>query len=365
MKRLTAIDAARGFASILVMLYHCNAVVQSPKYFGDPPFGGFFGLGGVRMPFFFAMSGFMLSLVHGRDLGHPERLGRYLLGRIARIYPAYWVVLLVVVPVYWARPEFGGGTAAVTVGTVVRSFLLWPQEGVPYLSVAWTLQCMVLFYAVFALAIWRPWVGGVVFGAWQVAVLGVVAVSARPGFPWSFLFHPLYLSLLLGAVAAWAWARGTVGRPLAWSGAGGAFLLVALLLDFNGHALLPFDWQLVANGAASAVVLAGLAAWETATPFRVPRLFRVWGEASYAIFLVHYPLLSVLAKVGMALELGTWLSGEVLFALFAMVCIGAGIAFHRWVETPVTLWVQTRLGVARTRNLAAGGGTVRTEEARG
>ena len=141
MKRLTAIDAARGIASVLVMLYHCNAVVQSEKYFADQPFGGFFGLAGVRMPFFFAMSGFMLAMVHGRDIGHPERLGRYLLSRFARIYPVYWLILAAVVPVYFMRPDFGGGSGAANTGTLLRSVLLWPQSGVPYLAVAWTLLC--------------------------------------------------------------------------------------------------------------------------------------------------------------------------------------------------------------------------------
>ncbi len=355
MKRLTAIDAARGIASVLVMLYHCNSVVQSPKYFGDQPFGGFFGLAGVRMPFFFAMSGFMLSMVHARDIGQPERLERYLLSRFARIYPVYWLVLLVVIPVYLARPDFGGSAGTATLGTLVGSFLLWPQPGVPYLAVAWTLQSMVLFYAVFALAIWRRWVGAVVFVVWQSAVLFAVIVHAQLDFPWSFLLQPLYFNFLLGGIAAQVAMRGNVRRPRVWFAAGLLYLVSAALTDFTGHTYMSFDWQLVANGVASAVMLVGLAAWERTTALRVPRVLLACGEASYGIFLIHYPLLSVLAKAGMAVGLGTWLSGEAIFVLFAGISVVAGIVFQRTVETPLTFWVQRRLGVARGKGIVKPG----------
>lgn len=353
MKRLTAIDAARGVASVLVMLYHCNAVVQTPKYFNDQPFGGIFGLGGVRMPFFFAMSGFMLSMVHGSEIGRSDRVGRYLLSRFARIYPAYWVVLALTVPVYLLRPDFSAGTDTANLWTVLKSFLLWPQPGVPYLVVAWTLQSMVLFYLVFALAIWRPWLGGLVFSLWQLLVLGAVVRGVPMEFPASFLLQPLYFNFLLGGLAARTALRSKVARPLLWFWAGFGFLLLATALDFLRAMPLPFEWQLLINGVASAVMLVGLASWEMSAPaqLRVPRILLACGEASYGIFLVHYPLLSLLSKVGMAAGIGRWLSGEVIFLLFAAVCVAAGIGFSRWVEKPVTLWVQNRLGLARSRRL--------------
>lgn len=356
MKRLTAIDAARGIASILVMLYHCNSVVQSPVYFGDRPFGGFFGSGSVRMPFFFAMSGFMLSWVHGRDMGRPERLRRYLLGRFARIYPAYWAVLALVMLAYaagWGPP----GQDGFSLGRVVSSVLLLPYPGSGFLAVAWTLQSLMIFYAVVALGIWRWRVGIAVFLVWQGATWAALILKAQPAFPWSALLQTLFLDLLLGALAAQGVLRGWVKRPGWWLVSGAVYLGVAHGLEFAWHPLLPGDWPLFANGLAASALLMGLAGWEGSHPMRVPRTLLACGTASYSIFLIHYPLLSILSKLGRWIGLGRWFSGEVIFILFAWVCIGAGILFQRRIEGPLTAWVQARIGLARGSNTAAPGAT--------
>lgn len=349
MKRLATIDAARGIASILVMLYHCNSVVQSPAYFGDPPFGGFFGAGAIRMPFFFAMSGFMLVLVHGGDIGRPERLRRYVLGRLTRIYPAYWAVLAVVIPAYLGREGMVAGGEPVTVWTVLASMTLFPQPSVPFLVVAWTLQSLMIFYAVAAVAIWRRVWGAAMFVLWQGVALGALILGVQPGFPANFLLQTLFLDLLLGCLAALAVSRGWVRTSAPWLVAGSLYLVVSQVLEFRGHLLLPSDWPILANGAAASAVLVGMAVWERSrrTPVDVPRLLLACGAASYSIFLIHYPLLSVLAKVGKAAGLGRWLGGEVIFILFATVCVLAGILFHRWIEQPLTAWVQARVGLGR------------------
>jgi peptidoglycan/LPS O-acetylase OafA/YrhL len=349
MNRLTTIDAARGIASVLVMLYHCNSVVQSPIYFGDQPFGGFFGSGAVRMPFFFAMSGFMLMLVHGGDIGRPERLRRYVLGRFTRIYPTYWAVLALVIPAYLVRASMGAEAEPVTVWTIVGAILLFPQPSVPFLVVAWTLQSLMIFYAVAALAIWRRWVGAVAFVLWQGAALGALIFHVQPGFPAGFLLQSLSLDLFLGGLAAVLVSRHRVRHPMPWIVFGAAYLAVSLVQEFRGHPLLPWDWPIVANGAAASAVLVGMAVWERSrpAPVRVPRLLLACGAASYSIFLIHYPLLSVLSKVGKAAGLGRWLNGEAIFLVFAACCVLAGILFHRWLERPLTAWVQARVGVGR------------------
>jgi peptidoglycan/LPS O-acetylase OafA/YrhL len=349
MKRLTTIDAARGIASVLVMLYHCNSVVQSPVYFADQPFGGFFGSGAVRMPFFFAMSGFMLILVHGADIGRPERLRRYVLGRFTRIYPTYWAVLALVIPAYLARAELAGGAQPVTIWTVSGALLLLPQPSVPFLVVAWTLQSLMIFYAVAALAIWRRWVGAAALVLWQGAALWALIYHVQTGFPAAFFLQTLSLDLLLGGLAALMVSRDRVRHPLPWIVIGAVYLGVSLIQEFRGHPLLPFDWPIVANGAAASAVLVGMAVWERSkpAPVRVPRVLLACGAASYSIFLIHYPLLSVLSKVGKAAGVGRWLSGEVIFVMFAACCVLAGIVFHRWVEQPLTAWVQTRVGLGR------------------
>ncbi len=345
MKRLLAIDAARGIAAILVMLYHCNAVVQAPKYFGKSPFGGFFGLDGARMPIFFALSGFLMVIVHERDLGQPRRLRRFLIGRITRVYPLYWFMLLILLPAYAVRPELGGGNADVDAWTWTRYVFLipkagWPEMGFPLLTVAWTLQSMLLFYLVFALGVWRKLPGLLIFGLWQACVVAGEILSLNHGFPTRFLLSPLYVGFLTGGLAAWAFHRDWIRWPKVWFTMGTGILLGFQTLNGFERYPLGYDWQLMVNCGAAAVALAGLAQWERGDSLQAPRLLVTWGEASYAIFLFHYPLLSVLAKAAKAFAIERWLSVEVLFVLFAIVCIFSGLMFHRLVEKPMMRWIR-------------------------
>ena len=48
-------------------------------------------------------------------------------------------------------------------------------------------------------------------------------------------------------------------------------------------------------------------------------------------------------------------SGEAIFVLFAGISVVAGIVFQRTVETPLTFWVQRRLGVARGKGIVKPG----------
>ena len=41
---------------------------------------------------FFVLSGFMIAHVHAPDFGRRVRLGNYIFNRVARVYPAVWVM---------------------------------------------------------------------------------------------------------------------------------------------------------------------------------------------------------------------------------------------------------------------------------
>jgi exopolysaccharide production protein ExoZ len=75
--RLEGVEAARGVAALLVVLYHAALHVEgdvpgSAVLWGLPHFGH------AGVDFFFVLSGFIISFVHRRDLGRPDRLGHYL-----------------------------------------------------------------------------------------------------------------------------------------------------------------------------------------------------------------------------------------------------------------------------------------------
>ena len=60
-QRFAFLDWGRVTACLMVVLYHASGTVSQDKYFGEHAWGDFFALGFIRMPFFFAMSGFLLA----------------------------------------------------------------------------------------------------------------------------------------------------------------------------------------------------------------------------------------------------------------------------------------------------------------
>ncbi len=107
--------------------------------------------------------------------------------------------------------------------------------------------------------------------------------------------------------------------------------------------------HVLAYGAASVLILAGLIEAERCGRLYPPRWLVFLGDASYSIYLVHFPALSLLAKVAQRLWLDTWLPSPLLFCLLAAAAVGAGCLFHIAVERPLMNLVRRRAarGVAR------------------
>lgn len=148
----------------------------------DPWIGRVWGRFDLAVALFFALSGFLLWRPHAaaaRGVGERPSTRRYFLSRAARILPAYWVAVILIL---WLLPGAGGGL------TVWWANLALVQVFVPLtltegLTQMWSLSVEVAFYMVLPLI------------AWSVSRLRGDAARFR-------------IPILLGAVAlslAWVW----------------------------------------------------------------------------------------------------------------------------------------------------------------
>src|ERR1700733_9666444 len=171
-KHLDGIQSCRAVAALLVVVYH-NAIIYFPLYTGlfdlKTQFrsGGpsFFDFGHAGVDFFFVLSGFIILWVHQADIGRPDRFSRYFWRRTIRIYPTYWVVLALLLPIYFIRPDMGGGYER-DPSEILQSFLLFPQAHLPIVPASWTLSHELLFYAIFAVLLFNRRAGLLLLGAW-------------------------------------------------------------------------------------------------------------------------------------------------------------------------------------------------------
>jgi len=326
-----SLQAARAAAAILVLLFHASgSIFAKSKYWGAEPFGDVFDFGHAGVDFFFVLSGFIIAFAHRADIGRPERWRSYAWKRFRRIYPPYWVVMALIVPVFFLAPGWGVGHER-QAGTLVCSFLLLPHPTAPVLGVAWSLCNEGLFYVAFLAFIAGRRVGVVVFAAWLLYV--VLPVGPRP-FPLCFLGDLRHVQFFLGMLGAAIYVRRTVPAPRLVALLGAALFLGAGAVETYTQ-WLDASELLLAYGVGSLGVVLGLAEAERSGGLRVPRLFSFLGAASYAIFLAHVPALSLLAKLAVAAGLPRKLHHGVAFVLVVALAIVAGVAFYLLVERPL------------------------------
>lgn len=339
-----SIQACRAVAALLVLFFHLGANLAKDKYFGEvaEPLQRVFVFGGAAgVAFFFVLSGFIIVLIHGRDVGHPRQLWPYLRRRLVRIYPTY---LLIFAAVYGGALFVPSLREAMPtdIGVLVKSLMLLPQDpavvggtGAPVIVVAWSLQYEMAFYAVIALAIVHP----ALCAAAVVSVVGCVAWAAwggTPQFPVSFFANELMLLFAMGAGAAlltWGtWRFASPGRVAAVSTA--AFFVIGAWSVWRNdpHNL----WFNLAYGLFGAVAIVALTQAERTDPARfASRTLVLLGDSSYALYLIHFPLIAVLCKLAIAVGLRGRVGSGVAFVAIAIACVLASAAFHLAIERPM------------------------------
>lgn len=343
---LYSLQASRGVAAVAVMLFHLGGAFSSEKYFDRPEFIRIFSFGNTGVEFFFVLSGFIIARAHGSDIGKRNELWHYAAKRISRIYPIYWITFAI---------AFSGATYVQSSGVRLPSsfadylsaILLLPptfyqtSETKPVvLAVAWTLQYEVLFYILFGLSIYSRSLCKLLLLTW-IILFSCKAFLDYPLIPiLNFATTPYSVLFLAGvAVSHLTGKSNSVTREGRLILTTSTLLLITLIVseiaDFQlRHSLRTYVW-----GTCYAGTIFGLVTTESADHrFYRNRLLQLAGSSSYSLYLIHYPLVSVICKA-LILLLPNDVSQPLLWLSFAasatIICV-CGYAFHVLVEIPVT-----------------------------
>ena len=333
--QIQSLQVFRGLAALAVVAHHAS--VSTGAFVADVPAWAMsvFGLGYLGVDFFFVLSGFIIMYAHFGDAGTGPAVRRYAFKRLVRIFPAYLPISLALIFLYAALPGFSG--VADRGYSLLSSLLLLPADGPPALSVAWTLVHELMFYFVFLLFfISRRWL---VAGLLTWAALIFFSQQAQ----WvtdGWLRYPLSvlnIEFMLGVLAAWVVKSWTAqGRPSdgwGWVVVSGVLVTCLGLILISGESS-PYARMLFAFGLGLLIV--GCAIREHSSRLYWPGLFLLMGNASYSIYLVHNPLLSVTQRLAARLGLA-WGGGLV----FGVVCsVLAGYAYYLAVERPALRFFQ-------------------------
>lgn len=339
-EKLETLQAGRGIAALSVMLFHANIIYAREITNGAEPFR-FLVAGASGVEFFFVLSGFIMMLVHQRDLGVLARAKRYGLARLVRIYPAFWIVFTLFLAGKLAMGQHEAALA--TPLDYVWAYLLLPFDGGSPLAAAWTLSHELLFYGLFGLAILSRTLGFALLGLWTAACLCVWVLThmglMTVHYPVSFLLAEYNMLFAFGIVSA------LVFRGIGLQMAAGLLVLGCAVFALTARAHIVDDLPGLAPfyGLAAALVITALVRLETAERFAVPGFLVKLGDASYSVYLIHGPVMVVGAMILRKMSIAAHAGPATVIALLCLGGLAAGLVFHLIAERPLLRLMSRRI----------------------
>jgi peptidoglycan/LPS O-acetylase OafA/YrhL len=374
--RFDSLTGLRGVAALSVLFFHAWLVAASPDTATGVPLlspllSWLMRIGWSGVDVFFTLSAFLLALPYARaaNAGQPAPAWRpYLLRRAARIFPAYWTQLAILLAaglagLAWGRtvPPWQGVESVIA--HVVLWLDAWPRVA-PLLPHWWTLPVEFGFYLLlpmlaraFAPRRW-PWLLALVALAWAWRAMWLLHPRADfAHLAWIDQLPGRIDQFAIGMLAAWAWVRGDA-RGVRMTPRAADVLLVASAMAFLAMpALLLLDgrptvtqavtlhplvlaWHSLASVAVAGMLVACVGGAPLAARLLASRPLRGLGAISYSLYLWHLP----------AIWWVLWQSGDSLAAadfwpyVSASLLLSLVLATLSWwaVERPVQAWARRR-----------------------
>lgn len=303
---------------------------------------------------FFILSGFVLTHAY-REALETRRLnyGRFLVARFARVYPAH-IAVLAFVGVMVAGASLVGAAFDRTfynpLGLVTTLLLVhaWFPEVVKaeWNGPSWSLSAEWFAYLAFPAFSWlgvklrnHPVVllliAGAVFLALDLlyqSLFGKVVVHAEANMGVLRIIPEFFYGIALYRLGQ----RIELRRPFVVAAAWASTLVLLTLMHLQA------DDRLVVVMAGPLILVLALLSKAGATGPLASRPLLLGGEASYALYLVHFPVLiawkgvvSVLSGRESAYVLAWWEVGVLL-----AISIAAAVALHLLLEVPARTWIR-------------------------
>jgi peptidoglycan/LPS O-acetylase OafA/YrhL len=343
-KKLNLLQVYRGIAAVLVVMFHLTDM--SAERLNKVTFFNLFQAGWSGVDYFFVLSGFIMVYVHRSAIGKKDQLKSFLVKRAVRIYPIYWIITLTVLCFFLVIPGFANNTD-LSLGKVILSLLLIPQNDKPILDVGWTLINELYFYFLFSIAIWlKPKHSKPILSIWLfVTILHFCKIVK---FPDSFLllnlvFGNMNLEFVLGCLAAYIVIKynNKLGkyRWILFGIANLGYVILAMLVAWRN-----MDFERITTFAVlAAMLIIAATSIDLKDSPKIPYLLIFLGDASYSIFLTHGPLISASTKIVQKANLGKYFDGFFAPALLALFAVVFGCIFYSLIEKPLTVFLRKNI----------------------
>lgn len=265
---INTIQSLRGIAALMVVMVHFKVYFNMPFYnFGD----ALFSYGGMGVPLFFIISGFVMTHTHNKR-GINESI-LFIIKRFSRVYPLYFIAtILWLIALKYSVPtahEFDNSS------DIIKSLLFYPLDarnapnlGLSSLFVGWTLNYEMFFYAVFAVSL--------AFNRWMWVVFSFAFMTILYIIPSIFSSFSFVTEVDYGFNIAYV---SLVTNPIIINFLAGVFIAKLVnVVDFSNASKSSLTWLVFA--AITAFL------WQYFSGFRAGWGFLQWGIVSAALVFV-------------------------------------------------------------------------------
>jgi len=310
--KLLGVQILRGVAANMVVLYHFQQTGLLEKYnFGNryeafSPFRNFF----TGVDLFFVISGFIMFYV--AEFKTSSRWS-FLMSRIMRIAPLYWVVSVFqfLVSNIFFEKEF-------SLYYLVRSltFMVNTNEISPVLGPGWTLQYEMLFYLILGIVLRNSLRN-------KLILCCILLFICRLMLPLGNILIEFVFGALSFILAKY-FPRRVINSLMTVSG------ILFIFMLFN------YDLQ---NGSLRYIFFGvpaiAIVAFASITKIRFSRTLVISGDYSFSLYLTHIFVVSLMYKV---FSLSIFLSYNpfILLVIGLLLCNFIGFLCWKFVERPLS-----------------------------
>ena len=283
---------------------------------------------------FFVISGFIIAYSSGSLFGRSGAWRSFLLRRIARVVPMYWLMTGVMICAFSSIGSRAWGDASWS--SVAASFLFLPAANAdgltfPILTIGWTLNYEMAFYALFAASLYFPRANALAIIVGTLVLLAILGALLHPSSPaLQFWTDPIILEFAAGICLYGLLRSGKLALP----GVVKLLLMLAALLSLAAFRGEPGSWRWIIWGGP-ATLLVACALGTTSFQGMFAKVASRAGDWSYGVYLAHFPIVMVGATACQVLLPNT---GWVWFGIFPVFVLAATLTasalLHRFIERP-------------------------------
>jgi peptidoglycan/LPS O-acetylase OafA/YrhL len=331
-EKLGWVEFSRGCAALVVFVSH--------SFYADVPsrYSDIFLWGRWGVCFFFVLSGFIIAHAHWADLNAPSRAPNFYWRRFVRIFPTYWLALVIFL---FVRNVLGNSDHRIQIGIfeIVGNIAIWPTIQELLLSMAWTLRHELLFYGLFSILILSTRLGVAVFACWLSLLLWsllrstpceMLTVAADRCMQLNSMLPPrdpaslivtlnVNLYFFVGVGLAACLRAGRINPALVVTMIGTAVSFIAYQV---------FDTvYILALLQAFVIVFCVTGAIAASERYRAPRLAHWFGAISYPFYLLHVTAMLVAHGLLKRAPIELPWQSTVLFALVLSLLASHAVAF--------------------------------------